>query len=343
MPAAKSISVDGRIIGAAKTFLVADVGSNHNQDLQRALESIDAAAAAGADAVKFQSLQMKDLYHDPGPDVRALYAKIDLREDWYLRLQERCRQRGVAFFSSPTYLSAVDLLESLGVSLYKLASAQVGTFPQIVARVARTGKPVILSTGLVSFGELEACVRLFEEAGNPNYVILHCNAVYPAPYARVNLPQMERYRDMFGCLVGYSDHTADGHVALAAVARGASVIEKHFTLSRTVETPDTIVAMEPAEFARMSAGIRAVEQALAAHVRLEIEPAEAAFKESVRYRLVLVRAKRAGEPFSAEDFDYLRHTSGVDCRDEAMVLTRFAAASDLPAGQPLEGSMLVGR
>ncbi len=343
MNAANTLQIGRRTIGAGRTFLIADVGSNHKQDLQLAFDSIDAAAEAGADAVKFQSLQMKDLYYDPSPEVRALYAQIDLQEEWHAALKAHCDKRGVEFFSSPTYFGAVDLMESIGVSLYKLASAQIGTFPQIVSRVARTGKPVILSTGLVSFGELEAAIRLFAEAGNSKFVVLHCNSIYPTPYERVNLPQMSVYRDMFGCLVGYSDHTDDIYVALAAVTRGASVIEKHFTLSRTFDTPDAVTAMEPAEFARMTQGIRAVEQAMKPQLRIEIEPEENAFKESIRYRLVLARSKKAGEPFTAGDFQYLRHPSGVDCHDELLVLARFAAAQDIEAGRLLEWSMLSGR
>src|SRR6185436_17131371 len=221
------VNVGRHAIGSGRTFLIADVGSNHRQELALAYESIDAAAEAGADAVKFQSLQMKELYFDPGPEVRKLYAQIDLEEDWHAKLKAHCEKRGLLFFSSPTYFGAVELMEKLGVSLYKLASAQIGTFPQIVERVARTGKPVILSTGLVSAGELEASVRLFEKAGNPDFVILHCNSIYPTPYARVNLPMMDVYRRMYGCPVGYSDHTDDIYVALAAVSQGASVIEKH--------------------------------------------------------------------------------------------------------------------
>jgi sialic acid synthase SpsE len=340
---ARTIEVGHRTIGAGRTFLVADIGSNHNQDLELALDTIDAAADAGADAVKFQSLDVGALYREPDGAVRALYARIDLREDWYPALAERCARRGVLFCSSPTYLRAVDLLESVGVRLYKLASAQVGTFPQLVSRVAAAGKPVILSTGIVTAGELEACLGLVAAAGNANVVVLHCNAIYPTPYARVHLPRMDAYRRMFGCLVGYSDHTDEDYVALAAVARGASVIEKHFTTSRALPTPDAVVAMEPPAFARMAAGIRAVEQALVEKPRLELEPEEAAFKASLRYRLVLARARRAGEAFAPGDFEYLRHPSGVDCRSEALVVARFAAAADLPAGTLLDWPMLVGR
>lgn len=343
MTPARTVAVGDRTIGAGRTFLIADIGSNHNQDLQLALDTIDAAADAGADAVKFQSLDVNALYRAPDRAVQALYARIDLREDWYPALQERCTRRGVTFVSSPTYLRAIDLLESVGVRLYKLASAQVGTFPQLVARVARIGKPVILSTGIVTAGELEACLGLFAAAGNANYVVLHCNAMYPTPYASVHLPRMDAYRQMFGCLVGYSDHTDEDYVALAAVARGASVVEKHFTMSRALATPDAVVAMEPPAFARMAAGIRAVEQALVAQPRLEIEAEEAAFKESLRYRLVLTRAKRAGAPFVPEDFQYLRHPSGVDCRSEALVVAHFAAGVDLPPGTLLDWPMLVGR
>lgn len=339
---ATRITIGTRTVGEGRTFVIADLGSNHAQDLQLALESIDAAADAGADAVKFQSLQMKDLYLDPAPDVRRLYSQIDLSEAWYAELQQRCADRGVVFFSSPTYLSSVDLLESLGVPLYKLASAQVATFPQIVSRVAATGKPVFLSTGLVTTSELEPCIRLLHEAGNPDFVVLHCNAIYPTPSSRVNLRQMEIYARTFSCLVGFSDHTDGTAVAVAAVARGAAVIEKHFTLSRTIRTPDAVVALEPHEFAEMTAGIRAVESALVSWPRLELEPEEAEFRESLRYRLVLVRDKDAGARFADGDFSYRRHPSGIDCREERHVIRHFSARTPLAAGTLLTWSVLAG-
>ena len=336
------VRVGDRTIGAGRTFLIADVGSNHKQDLQLAFESIHAAAEAGADAVKFQSLQMKELYLDPSEDVKRLYSLIDLQEEWHAELKAQCEKRNVLFFSSPTYFGAVDLMEKLDVVLYKLASAQIGTFPQIVERVALTGKPVIMSTGLVTMGELEACVRIFDKAANPNFVILHCNSVYPTPYNRVNLPLMQTYHDMFRCPVGYSDHTEDIHIALVAVGCGASVIEKHFSLSLEFDTPDTIVALDPKGFSRLTEGVRAVEQALTPHSRIHIEPSEQDFKESVAYRLVLARPKLPGESFDSSDFLYLRNAKGIDCRDEAIVIEHFRACQALPPGKPLEWGMLRG-
>jgi sialic acid synthase SpsE len=275
---------------------------------------------------------MSKLYLNPSPDVRRLYAQIDLEESWHAKLKQHCEKKGILFFSSPTYLEAVDLMEELGVQLYKLASAQIGTFPQIVSKVARTGKPVILSTGLVTAGQVESSVRAFDEASNPNYVILHCNSIYPTPYDRVNLPMMDVYRRAYGCPVGYSDHTDDIYVALAAVSQGAAAIEKHFTLDLKFDTPDTIVALDPSGFARLTRGVRAVEAAAVGRQRIEIEPEEAAFKESLLYRLVLKVRKRTGEAFREEDFDYRRHGSGIDCRDAGLVLERFVAARDLDSG-----------
>ena len=336
------INVAGRVIGAGRTFMIADVGSNHKQDLQIAYESIDAAADAGADAVKFQSLQMERLYLNPGAEIRALHKQIDLEEDWHAKLKSHCEKRGVLFFSSPTYLGAVDLMEAIEVPLYKLASAQVGTFPQLVERVARTGKPVILSTGLVSLGGLEACIRVFNAAGNSNFIILHCNSIYPTPYAKVHLPLMRLYHDIFCCPVGYSDHTEDIFISLAAVSNGASVIEKHFTLRRDFGTPDAALAMEPPEFSYLTSGVRAIEQSLQPHRRVDIEPEESTFKESIRYRLVLARSKKMGDRFAADDFVFLRDASGIDCVDCAYIVKHFVLKQDLSKGCRLDWKMLTG-
>ncbi len=333
----------GRTIGGDQTFVIAEVGSNHDQSLDLAFESIDAAAEAGADAVKFQSLQMDALYYDPPEDVQELYAKIDLEEDWHAKLKSHCDEKGVIFFSSPTYLGAVDLLRSLEVSLFKLASAQVGTFPQLVERVAAQGTPTILSTGLVSYGELERTVESFRRHNNDRFAILHCNSIYPTPFERVHLPLMETYREMFDCPVGFSDHTPDIFAPLGAVARGACIIEKHFTLSRDLSTPDASISIEPDGFERMVKGIRAVEKTLTPALRTDIEPEEENFKESIRYRLVLDKEKEAGSEFGTTDFRFLRHDHGVDCRDVRNVIDHMQAKQPLSKGSLLEWSHLEGK
>jgi len=343
MPKSAPWPIDhGKTIGGDRTFIIAEVGSNHDQNLNVAFDSIEAAAEAGADAIKFQSLQMNALYYDPPEDVRRLYDQIDLEEDWHARLKEHCDKQGVVFFSSPTYLEAVSLLRSVDVALFKLASAQVGTFPQLVDRVAAQGKPTLLSTGLVTYGELERTIQRFQHHNNERFVILHCNSLYPTPFERVHLPLMDTYGAMFRGRVGFSDHTPDIFAPLAAVARGASVIEKHFTLSRRFSTPDAPISLEPDAFKRMVEGIRAVEKTLTPAVRTGLEQEERSFKESLRYRLVLDVDKQAGDSFREDDFRFLRHDRGVDCRDLRTVLKHTRAKNLLSKGSVLEWKDLEG-
>jgi len=341
----REIRIDGsHRIGPGRTFVIAEVGSNHCQDMGKARESIAAAAACGADAVKFQSIALDELYFAPGASTRALHARIDLAESWHGELKAACDGQGLVFFSSPTYLRAVDILASLGVDLYKLASAQIGVFPQLVAKVAGLGKPTLMSTGLVTPGGLEATVAMFRRAGNNAYGILHCNAIYPTPPNRVCLERMDVLRALYACPVGFSDHTGGTAVALAAVARGAEVIEKHFTLDRALDSPDAFFSLEPHELGRLVADIREVEAACApCDARLDIEAEEDAFKRAIRHRLVLRRDKEAGEAFFPGDFDYKRHDRGVDCADETLVLTRMQAKQAIEAGELLAWDMLEGR
>jgi sialic acid synthase SpsE len=318
----KIIPVGNNEIGSEKTFIIAEIGSNHNQSLNLAYESIDAAVEVGANAVKFQSIDINELYYQPSQATIELHKKIDLEESWHYLLKAYCDKKDITFFSSPTYLKAIDILEEIQVSLYKLASAQIGTFPQLVEQVAAKGKPTILSTGIVSYGELERVVNIFRKHNNDQFVILHCNSIYPTPYNRVNLQLMDVYRSMFGNPVGFSDHTDDIYIPIAAVTRGAKVIEKHFALDRNLPVPDAQYSLEPEDFRRMVEGIRAAEQACGSDVRTEIQAEEAGFKQKILTRLVIKRDKKAGEPFIREDFDFKRHTEGIDCRELDFILKK---------------------
>jgi sialic acid synthase SpsE len=309
------IIIDGREIGGNQTFIIAEIGSNHNQSIELAFESIDAAVECGADAVKFQSIDVDELYYQPSVETKALHRKIDMAQEWHRLLSEYCAKKGITFFSAPTYLKAVDLLEEINVSLYKLASAQIGTFPQIIERVAATGKPVILSTGIVTIDELKNVVDIFKRHNNDKFIILHCNSIYPTPYDKVHLNIMNKYRDEFDCIVGFSDHSPDIYVPIVATAIGAKVIEKHFALDRTLPVPDAPFSLEPHEFKRMVEGIRAAEQSLIADTRQELHPEESQFKESILYRLVANKPLVSGELLKSDDFKFLRHPEGVDCRD----------------------------
>lgn len=310
------VDINGFEIGGDRCYLIADVGSNHKQDLTLAKESIDAAAEAGANAVKFQSINLEGLYQAPDQATADFIRKLEFPEDWHQQLAEYSKARGVVFFSSPTYFKAVDLLEEVEVPLYKLASAQVGTFPQMVERVASLKKPTIFSTGIANYEEITKAVRIFEQAGNDQYIILHCNSIYPVPPQKVNLPLMDTYKAMFNCPVGFSDHTNGIHIPLAAVAKGASVIEKHFTLDKNFDTPDsTSFAADPAEFSQLVTQVREVEDAMIRRrPRLEIQEEEKNFKDSIIYRAKLKKSIVKGGSVSYNDLDYSRYHQGIDAR-----------------------------
>ncbi len=326
-----------------KTTVIAEIGSNHNQDFSLAGETIDAAVEAGADAVKFQSINADELYYEPDASLRELHRRIDLEESWHGRLKAYCDRRNITFFSSPTYLRAIDILEDIGVTLYKLASAQIGTFPQIIRRVARTGKPTLFSTGIVTTEGVARAVDIFEQEGNSNYTILHCNSIYPVAPEQVHLGMMERYGAIFGAPVGFSDHSEHNYLSFAAVARGARVIERHFTLDKALPVPDAAISLDPAMFSDLVKGIREIEIGISPSLRHDLEPEEARFREAIRYRLVLACDKMAGEEFHAGDFRYLRHGSGVDCMDEHIVLDQMQARRDLARGELMRWSMMEGR
>jgi len=333
----KNIQIGKHKIGATSPcFVIAEIGSNHNQSLELAYETIDAAKEAGADAVKFQSINIDKLYLNPSEKTKALHKRIDLPEEWHALLQDYCNKKDILFFSSPTYMEAIDILEGLNVPLYKLASAQIGTFPQLVKRVATLQKPVILSTGLVSYSQLEEVVKIFREVGNEKLIILHCNSIYPTPYERVHLPLMHTFQSMFSCITGFSDHTSGIYAPIAAVAQGAKVIEKHFALSRELPVPDAPFSLEPNELKQMVEGIRATEAMLSPSVRLEIEEEEAAFKKAIQTCLVLKVAKKKGDLLREEDFLFRRSANGISCTELPSLLNKNASYKE----SILEGTVL---
>jgi sialic acid synthase SpsE len=322
----KTINVNGFEIGGNKAYIIADIGSNHKQDLVLAKESIDAAAQAGADAIKFQSIQLHELYLNPDAQTANFVKQLEFPEEWHGILNEYCTQKGIVFFSSPTYIKSVDLLEEIDVPLYKLASAQVGTFPQIVEKVAQLNKPTIFSTGIAALDEVAKAVEIFEKNGNNQYIILHCNSIYPTPASRVNMQIMNTYRELYGNPVGFSDHTIGTHIACAAVTMGANVIEKHFTLDRNLGTPDSNeFACDPQELNLLIHQIRETEVAISKRKeRLTIETEEQAFKDSITYRLVASRDIQVDEIIEQHYLNYLRTDIGINCKYEFNVIGKKA-------------------
>jgi len=322
----KKVIVNDFEIGGDKTFIIADIGSNHKQDLVLAKESIDAASESGADAIKFQSIQLHELYLNPEPQTVTFIKQLEFPEDWHFLLKEYCDKRNILFFSSPTYLKAVDLLEKINVPLYKLASAQIGTFPQIIEKVAKLRKPTIFSTGIATYYEILKTVNIFKKHGNDQFIILHCNSIYPTPSQKVNLQLMNTYWHMFGNPVGFSDHTNGTHIACAAVAMGAKVIEKHFTLNRDLKTPDcSSFSSDPEEFKNMVSQIRDIENASNVfYDRLQLHSEESDFKEKITCKIIAKADIIINEIIGEQHLKYLRFPIGIDCKDSNIVIGKRA-------------------
>jgi sialic acid synthase SpsE len=268
------VTIGGRPVGAgAPCFVIAEAGANHDRKLSQARELIDVAADAGADAVKFQTYSAETLYSSKTPPfsylaamgvTKSVYEVIrenELPREWQGELAAHARKRSILFFSSPFDRAAVDELDALDVCAFKWASFEIVDLP-LLAYAAGKGRPLILSTGMSSLGDVHDAVETVYAAGNPDLVLLHCVSLYPTRADQANLRMMDTLRDAFGVPVGFSDHTPGITVPVAAAARGASVIEKHFTLSRRLIGPDHPFAVEPGELRDMVQGIRDAEASL---------------------------------------------------------------------------------
>lgn len=253
-------------------FVIAEAGANHDRDFDQAKRLIDVAAEAGADAVKFQTYTGARLYSRKTPKFQYLKGvselpppelldSIALPREWQGELAAYASEKGILWFSSPFDLDAVASLESIGVPALKIASFEIVDL-ELIRRCASTGKPIVISTGMATLGEIEDAIEACRSEGNESVALLQCVSLYPAPAESMNLRAMSTLRSAFGVPVGLSDHTLGTPVAIAAAAIGANLIEKHFTLDRTLKGPDHPFAAEPQELTELVAGIRAAEQAM---------------------------------------------------------------------------------
>jgi N-acetylneuraminate synthase len=315
------IDVAGRKIGYRHPcFIVAEAGVNHNGNLALAKRLVDSAREVGADAVKFQTWVTEKLV---APDARmAEYQKqnlgveqsqfemlkqLELSYDQFRELKAYADQRDFLFFSTPDEEDSANFLDQLGVLLFKIGSGEVTNLPYL-RHVALKSKPIILSTGMSTLGEVEAAVRAIEEAGQHQLVLLHCVSSYPSAPADSNLRAMDTLGSAFGYPVGFSDHTMGIEVAVAAVARGACAIEKHLTLDKAMQGPDHRASLDPHEFAAMVRAIRTIESALGDGI-IRRTVAELETKKVVQKSIVSARAIQAGTPLTDVDLT-LRRTSG---------------------------------
>lgn len=307
-----------------KTLIIAEAGVNHNGDLELAKQLVASAAAAGADLVKFQTFvtansiamhapkaQYQKGATDPSESQYDMVHKLELSRADHEVLIEECSSHGIGFFSTAFDTDSFDLLVELGIDCVKIPSGEITNLP-LLRYMTSLGLPVILSTGMANLGEIEAALDVIEQAGTPRSLvtILHCTTEYPAPMGEVNLRAMVGLKTAFGCEVGYSDHTVGIEIPIAAVALGATVIEKHFTLDRKLPGPDHQASLEPHELTAMVDAIRNVERALGDGIK-RITPSELKNKAIARKSLVASRTIRAGELFSVENIAAKRPGTGI--------------------------------
>ena len=346
------IKVANREVGAGRTpFIIAEMSGNHNQSLKRALEIVEAAAKSGAHALKIQTYTPDTMtidldereFHisDPeslwaGASLYELYGKAYTPWEWHKPIFDRARELGIIAFSTPFDDTAVGFLENLDVPCYKIASFENTDLP-LIRRVAATGKPLIISIGMATVAELDETVRAAREAGCKDLILLKCTSTYPATPENINILTIPHLRELFGCEVGLSDHTMGVGVSVASVALGATVIEKHFTLSRADGGVDSAFSMEPTEMAQLVVESERAWQALG---QVSYGPTEAE-KKSLQYRrsLYVVQDLKAGDVLTQENVRAIRPGLGLPTKYLEQVLGR-AVKRDVKRGTALMWSIL---
>jgi N,N'-diacetyllegionaminate synthase len=344
------LTIGRRRVGSGHPcFLIAEAGVNHNGSLALGRRLIDAAAAAGADVVKFQTFSADRLAAPSAPKARYqkkttgaagsqrdMLRRLELTPAMHEALLAHCRRRNILFLSTPFDEGSADLLERLGVSAYKIPSGEITNLP-FLAHVARKGKPVILSTGMSTLEEVRAAVRTVRAAGGRSLALLHCVSLYPTDPADVNLRAMATLEEEFRAPTGFSDHTPGTAISLAAAALGACVIEKHFTMDKTLPGPDHRMSLDPSELRAWVAGIRAVESALGSGRKAPVA-GEREIARVARKSLAAARDIPAGAVLTPDMVVRLRPGTGMSPAALPSVLGKKARRA-VPAGTILAPGM----
>lgn len=347
------LRIGERLVGPGEpVYVIAEMSANHGQNIDEAIRIIRAMAEAGADAVKLQTYTPDTLTIDcdnehfrigggtvwEGRTLYSLYGEAYTPWEWHARLKQEAEAVGLDFFSTPFDDSAVDFLEKLGVPAYKVASFEV-VDPALIRRIARTGKPMIISTGMASLAEIDEALRAARGAGASEIAVLKCTSAYPSPPDAMHLRTIPHMAAAFGVPAGLSDHTLGVAVPVAAVSLGACIVEKHFTMSRAVEGPDSSFSLEPQEFRAMVDSIRVAEAALGEvhYGASEREEPSRVFRRS----LFVVRDMAAGEAFAPENLRSIRPGYGLAPRHLDDVMGR-RAARNIERGTPLDWSLVAG-
>lgn len=342
----KKVVIGNHVISEdSPTYIVAEMSANHNMDFQKAKEIIKAAADAGVDAVKIQTYTPDTITIDckddcfivesqlwKGMNLYELYQKAYTPWEWQKELMEYANSLKLDFFSSPFDLTSIDFLEELNVPAYKVASFEINDIP-FIRKIAKTGKPVIISTGIAHLEDIDLAVRTCREAGNHQVILLKCVSAYPAPFEQMNLKVIPNMSDTFGCLSGLSDHSLGDETAVASVALGAKVVEKHLTLDRKDGGVDSAFSMEPEEFAVMVRKIRNVEKALG-KVSYELTEKQMESRKLSR-SLFVVKDIQAGETFTEENVRSIRPGVGMHTKYYGDVLGKTARC-EIKKGTPMD-------
>ncbi len=311
-----------RLIRLDKVFIIAEAGVNHNGNIDTAKKMIDVAYEAGVDAIKFQSFKASKLVSENAKKAEYQLKTTNSQESQYqmlkgleidytqhVELKRFCEQRGITFLSSPCDVESVDMLNTLGMEIYKIPSGEITNFP-LLKKIGSLKKKVILSTGMCTLSDIEGALTVLAKSGTENITVLHCNTEYPTPFKDVNLSAMITIKNAFKVEVGYSDHTNGIEIPIAAVAMGARVIEKHFTLDKSMVGPDHKASLSPDELRKMVISIRNVELAIGNGIK---KPSESEYKnlDIVRKSIVANCNIKKGEIFTETNITTKRPGTGI--------------------------------
>lgn len=305
-----------------KTLIIAEAGDNHNGSRELAFQLIDKAVEAGADCVKFQTFITEEIISKraekaeyqkaaTGSDESQyqMVKKLELSFEQFRELQKYAEERGITFLSTPFDIPSVEFLDSINIPCFKIPSGEITNLPYLI-KIAETGRDVIMSTGMAELNEIENAINILREYGSGDISLLHCNTEYPTPYEDVNLRAMLTLKEKFGVRVGYSDHTQGIEVPIAAVALGAEIIEKHFTLDHNMDGPDHKASLEPDELKQMVDGIRKTEKALGNGIKTA-SPSEKKNIQIARKSIVARRNIEKGEILTEENLAVKRPGNGI--------------------------------
>ncbi|MAF99553.1 MAG: N-acetylneuraminate synthase [Nanoarchaeota archaeon] len=345
------VKIGDKLIGPNQpTFFIAEAGVNHDGDINKAKQLIDVAVEAGADCVKFQSFKTDKLlvqnlekaeYQKVGDGTDGNYAemirRLEINEQMHVELFNYCEQKGIMFLSTPFDNESTDLLDKLGVKAFKIDSGNLN-HPQHLKHIASKSKPIILSTGMATIGEIDEAVKAIYSTGNKQLILLHCTSNYPPSPLDVNLKAMKTLRYQFNIPIGYSDHTPGLPVSLAAVGHGACIIEKHFTLDRNAKGPDHLASLEPQEVIDLVKGFKMIDQAMGSSEKQPVE-AEKGVADSLRRSVVTIIDIPKGATITQEMLSIKRPGNGIPPKFKDLVVGRIAQ-QNIPADSTIAWSQI---